>query len=139
VLEQALVLRWDQREVRAGVEALMAAHPGSPVYLWHIYAPPVEDLHPFRPLPKGSELMLYGWTIFSPFFYEEIHRLLGITKGREYLPALLRRADAIYAAPEAGMNLLVDYLREAYGLEATPVRLGTAGPVEYWKLMPPRS
>jgi hypothetical protein len=139
VLEYALVIRWDQREVRANVESLIAAHPDTPVYLWHIYSPPVEDLHPFRKLPKGAELMLYGWSIFSPYFYQEIHRVLGITKGSEYLPALFRHPKAIYAAPEAGIQMLVDYLREAYGLEANPVRLESTGPVEYWKLEPTRS
>jgi hypothetical protein len=124
-----------QRQVHARLEALHAAHPGAPVLLWHTDTPPIQMLHPFHAGPRGAELIFYGWAIFSPYFYDEIARVLGVRTGREVLPALLAREDTVYVAPAPAIGLLIGHLRERYDLHASARRLRGVDEYEYWKLV----
>jgi hypothetical protein len=134
VLAEGIQVRARQQQRNTDVAHLNAQYANRILVVWPSLPPPRQLLHPVRRDLLRFAVMFYGWTTFSEFFYADIHRLLGVETGAEVWPALARRDNVVFMAPESGMRLVEQTLLETYRLPTQSILLETFDGVSYWRL-----
>ena len=134
VLAEGIQVRARQQQRTAEVAHLNERYANRILVVWPSLPPPGQLLHPVRRDRLRFDVMFYGWTTFSEFFYADISHLLGVRTGAQVWPALARRDDVVFMAPESGMRLVEQTLLETYRLPTQSILLETFDGVSYWRL-----